>query len=177
PPARAEASDKNRVARAPEHAPTPTNPLPFARGNSPERVEEPPVAEARGAAPRPEPAAGEPTAKTTAPSEVAPAPAAKPPEWQSVEQLPRPVPQVSRRGDGGSAPASGGLLGDALRTLQRSMRTEAFENAQGGGGQFGPEIQFDTKGVEFGPWIRRFVAQVKRNWIIPYAAWSAQAHV
>ena len=68
-------------------------------------------------------------------------------------------------------------MGDALRNLQRSMRSEAFDNLQGGGGQFGPEIQFDTKGVEFGPWIRRFIAQVKRNWIIPYAAMSMQGHV
>jgi TonB family protein len=36
--------------------------------------------------------------------------------------------------------------------------------------QFGPAIQFDTKGVEFGPWVRRFIAQVKSNWLIPYAA-------
>ena len=43
--------------------------------------------------------------------------------------------------------------------------------------QFGPEIQFDTKGVEFGPWIRRFIAQVKRNWFIPYAAMSMKGHV
>ena len=35
-------------------------------------------------------------------------------------------------------------------------------------------IQFDTKGVEFGPWIRRFIAQVKRNWFVPYAAMSLQ---
>src|SRR5207245_1172569 len=41
----------------------------------------------------------------------------------------------------------------------------------------GPEIQFDTKGVEFGPWIRRFIAQVKRNWFIPYAAMSMKGHV
>ena len=47
----------------------------------------------------------------------------------------------------------------------------------GSGGQFGPEIQFDTKGVEFGPWIRRFIAQVKRNWFIPYAAMSNKGHV
>ena len=47
----------------------------------------------------------------------------------------------------------------------------------GAGGQFGPEIQFDTKGVEFGPWIRRFIAQVKRNWLIPYAAMSMKGHV
>jgi len=64
-----------------------------------------------------------------------------------------------------------------MRNLQRSMRSEAFDNLQGGGGQFGPEIQFDTKGVEFGPWIRRFIAQVKRNWIVPYAAMSMQGHV
>jgi len=31
--------------------------------------------------------------------------------------------------------------------------------------------------VEFGPWIRRFIAQVKRNWIIPYAAMSMKGHV
>src|SRR5262250_4029764 len=42
---------------------------------------------------------------------------------------------------------------------------------------FGPAIQFDTKGVEFGPWVRRFIAQVKRNWIVPYAAMSMKGHV
>src|SRR5262249_4051338 len=39
-----------------------------------------------------------------------------------------------------------------------------------------PEIQFDTKGVEFGPWIRRFVAQVKRHWLIPSAAIAEKGH-
>src|SRR5439155_4585081 len=82
PPARAEASDKDRVARAPERAPNPTNPLPFARGNTPERVEEPPVAAARGAGPTPEPPAGEPTAKAVAPPESALTPPFKPPEGQ-----------------------------------------------------------------------------------------------
>jgi TonB family protein len=56
------------------------------------------------------------------------------------------------------------------------VQGESFDN-QTGGGQFGPEIQFDTKGVEFGPWIRRFIAQVKRNWFIPYAAMSQRGHV
>ena len=37
-------------------------------------------------------------------------------------------------------------------------------------------IQFDTKGVEFGPWLRRFVAQVRRNWIAElYASPEAMA--
>ena len=42
---------------------------------------------------------------------------------------------------------------------------------------FGPSIQFDTKGVEFGPWLRRFIAQVKRNWFVPQAAMSLRGHV
>jgi TonB family protein len=30
-----------------------------------------------------------------------------------------------------------------------------------------PSLQFDTKGVEFGPWVRAFVAQLRRNWVVP----------
>ena len=43
--------------------------------------------------------------------------------------------------------------------------------------QFGPEITFDTKGVEFGPWIRSFIAQLKRRWLIPEEAKVANGHV
>ena len=46
-----------------------------------------------------------------------------------------------------------------------------------GEGQFGEALQFDTRGVEFGPWVRRFLAQVRRNWFIPYAAMSLMGHV
>jgi TonB family protein len=46
-----------------------------------------------------------------------------------------------------------------------------------GEGQFGEALQFDTRGVEFGPWVRRFLAQVRRNWFIPYAAMSLRGHV
>ena len=65
------------------------------------------------------------------------------------------------------------------RNLQRFVQRDTFDNPQGGGGQFGPEIQFDTKGVEFGPWVRRFIAQVKRNWLpmIPYSAMMYKGHV
>jgi TonB family protein len=70
-----------------------------------------------------------------------------------------------------------GALGEALRNLQRYVQRESFDNPQGGATQPGATIQFDTKGVEFGPWIRRFVAQVKRNWFIPYAAMSMRGHV
>ena len=98
------------------------------------------------------------------------------PESQSALQLPNPKPPEPQSGAAGRSSTAGGSLGDALRNLQKYVQHESFDN-QGGGGQFGPEIQFDTKGVEFGPWIRRFVAQVKRNWFIPYAAMSMKGHV
>jgi TonB family protein len=99
------------------------------------------------------------------------------PESQSTLKLPTQKPNaVPNGGANGRAASEGGSLGDALRNLQRYVQHEQFDN-QGGGGQFGPEIQFDTKGVEFGPWIRRFIAQVKRNWFIPYAAMSMKGHV
>ncbi len=74
--------------------------------------------------------------------------------------------------------AGQGLLASAMRNLQQYARSEAFDNQQGGGNSpYGPAIQFDTKGVEFGPWLRRFIAQIKRNWFIPYAAMSMKGHV
>jgi len=43
-------------------------------------------------------------------------------------------------------------------------------------GDFGPSFQFDTRGVDFGSWLRRFRAQVYRNWLIPYAAMALHGH-
>src|SRR5438093_164217 len=162
PPPRAEDSDQDRLRRSPEQL-NPTNPLPFSRGNTPERVEEVPQERPRGQGPAPEPAAGQ-QAENNPPPETA------------KTQLPAPKPPAPQDGANGRAPTSGGALGEALRNLQRYVQRDRFENSQGNG-QFGPEIQFDTKGVEFGPWIRRFIAQVKRNWFIPYAAMSMKGHV
>ena len=64
-----------------------------------------------------------------------------------------------------------------MRDLQKYVQRESFNNPQGGVNEFGPAIQFDTKGVEFGPWIRRFVAQVKRNWFVPNAAYAMRGRV
>jgi TonB family protein len=169
PPPRADNSDKDRIARAPERAPKPTNPLPFSRGNSPERVEAlPPQTPTppRGQGPAPDPAQGQQTQNDT-----------KIPDSQSALQLPVPTPPQAQNGAGGRSATPGGSLGDALRNLQRYVPREQFENPGGNGGGFGPEIQFDTKGVEFGPWIRRFIAQVKRNWFVPYSSMSMRGHV
>src|SRR5262249_32635267 len=147
PPPRAELSDIDREARARERAERPTNPLPFARGNSPERVERTVEETARGRGAQPDPAAG-PVAQNTAPAQPV-----KPPEALSKLQLPQMRPDAKPSGATGRSAVPGGSLGEALRNLQRYTQNEAFQNEGGGGGQFGPEIQFDTKGVEFGPWI------------------------
>ena len=165
-PDRAEPSDLNRAAASPEKSPKPTNPLPYSRGNSPDRVEEPPKQVARGQGPQPDPAAGRPA--DNAPPDM------KLPDSQTAMQMPS---RSTQNGNSGRSATAGGSLGDALRNLQRYTQNETFDNPGGTGGQFGPEIQFDTKGVEFGPWIRRFIAQVKRNWLIPYAAMSTKGHV
>jgi TonB family protein len=173
PPPRADASDIDRVARAPQRAPKPTNSLPFSRGNTPERVQED-ADRAKGQGPAPDPAAGQQAQSLPAP----PQPVQTPPLPDSGVGLQSPGASSSQsavNGAGGRAPTPGGNLGDALRNLQRF--TQAFDNPQGGGGQFGPDIQFDTKGVEFGPWVRRFIAQIKRNWFVPYAVMSLKGHV
>jgi TonB family protein len=166
PPPRAELSDKDRTATAPEQAPNPTNPLPFNRGNSSERAEAAEMARARGPESPAPPSPGD-----VVPPQPQPAtpPQQRLPPSDTGLTVPPEVPQQQTR-------AGSGALGEALRNLQRYVQKESFDNPNGGG-QFGPFIQFDTKGVEFGPWVRRFVAQVKRNWFIPYAAMTMRGHV
>lgn len=171
PPPRADLSDKNREARAPERAENPTNPMPFSRGNTPERVDTPGTV----APPQPveQPPAG-PGTRGTSPQAGSESTGTG---GDAAVIVPGP-PESSLKGSG--SPGTGGLhgtIGEALRNLQRYVQGEKFDNPQGGAGAFGPAIQFDTKGVEFGPWVRRFVAQIKRNWFIPYAAMALKGHV
>ena len=154
-------SDIDRRAMNVERPPAIENPLPFARGNSSARVEASPEERARGRGPAEEPAPEAPPAVET------PDPA-RDATGEGLAALRRPQP---------AQPPPGGRLGDALRNLQRYVDQESFDNQRGGTQEFGPAIQFDTKGVEFGPWIRRFIAQVKRNWFVPYAAMSLRGRV
>jgi TonB family protein len=159
PPPQAEASDMDRQASAPDLSERPENPLPFARGDSTERVEAAPDERAMGRGPEPEPAP-----EATAPAE----------ERTALPERPE-APSAPR--DAALTKPQGGALGEALRDLQKYVQRESFNNPQGGVNEFGPAIQFDTKGVEFGPWIRRFVAQVKRNWFVPNAAYAMRGRV
>ena len=69
------------------------------------------------------------------------------------------------------------VLRRSLRNLDQYIQNQTFNNPQGGANDPGSSIQFDTRGIEFGPWIRRFVAKVKRNWLIPQAAMVDRGHV
>jgi TonB family protein len=166
PPPRAEASDRDRAQRSPEIVERPSNPLPFARGNSSERVEAAPDERAMGRGPAPEPA---PPAPPPAPSGIESTPLPDGGQLAAQREAERLAQQQQVR-------PPGGQLGDALRNLQRYVQKESFNNPQGGGTEFGP-LQFDTKGVEFGPWIRRFIAQIRRNWFVPMAAMTMRGHV
>jgi TonB family protein len=156
----ADLSDVDRRAATPQPAPAPANPMPLSRGNSPELTEAAEAERARGPEAPPEP----------------PAPDPKPPE----PERPRLAEAESglRRSPPVETPkAASGALGEALRNLQKYVQNQTFHNPQGGQTDPGTAIQFDTKGVEFGPWIRRFVAQVRRNWFVPQAAWAFRGRV
>lgn len=170
PPPRADLSDMDRQARTVERAPNQTNALPFARGNSAERVEATPEMRARGQGPGPEPAEAGEEARG-AHGDAARASNSNGPGFAT------PAPAETRAARNSRQGVGGGSLGDALRNLQQYVQNQSFDNPGGGDSAYGPAIQFDTKGVEFGPWVRRFIAQVKRNWFIPYAAMSMHGHV
>ena len=154
---RSELSDENRIAQAPQIARVPENPLPFSRGNSAERVEAEVPERARGPEeppqPKPEPEAGSHAAAAAFGDGV----------QASAETR-------SRRGLPDRWAKRCGICSATCRTRRSTIRRAARIVP-------GATIQFDTKGVEFGPWLRRFVAQVRRNWFIPQAAMVMSGHV
>jgi TonB family protein len=156
-PDRFEMSDLDRSARAPEKTPKLENPLPSAKGNSAERTEAAPEEKMRGDGPAPQPAPPAPPVET--PSVT---------DQRQADMAMMQRPQIQ--------PPAGGSLGESLKNLQKYVQKESFNNQRGQAQEFGP-LQFDTKGVEFGPWIRRFVSQVRRNWFVPMAAMSMKGRV
>jgi TonB family protein len=151
-------SDADRRAQSPLAAPEAVNEMPRLEGNSAELNEAVPEERARGPETPAPPAPPEPEATEAR---------LLPPSETGFPQ--QPVERERTR--------PSGTLGEALRNLQRYVQNQTFENPQGGRNDPGSTIQFDTKGVEFGPWLRRFVAQVKRNWFVPQAAFSFRGHV
>jgi len=159
PPERAPLSDENRRAQTLETPPTANNPAPFARGNSAEQVEEQNNERAAG-----EQNQNQPTLQPQPESQEA---RVLPPADEGFRRPPAETPR----------PRPSGSLGEALRNLQQYVQKQTFDNPQGGLNQPGAAIQFDTKRGEFGPWLRRFIAQVRHNWFIPQAAMTFHGHV
>jgi TonB family protein len=161
PPPRADLSDLNRKARTVERAEKPTNTMPFSRGNTFERIE--------GAPPTPQQRAQE-----------AAQPDAKADAQRQAVTLPESPTAVEPKGVEAQHPRgpSAGVIADAIRNVQKYAPRDSYVNLQGGADQdFAPAIQFDTKGVEFGPWLRRFIAQIRRNWFVPESAMFQKGHV
>lgn len=152
----AESSDKDRRATSPERVPKPENTAPLSRGTTPDKVVGAPAETAKGPD-RPDPPAPDPTTPT-------------PPQVAAKVMSDTPIIQTQPQ-------PAGGALGASLRNLQRYLQDQNFNNQKGGLNQQDPDIQFDSKGVEFGPWLARFIAQVKSNWFVPDAAMVMSGHV
>ena len=127
-----------------------------------------------GELPTPEPV--RPPEPVTPPPPPTPAPPRPEPEAQIARNTP---PQNLPRQEESRPPVSG-VLGRALKDLDRYTQTQApSAPANPLGGATDPEaaIQFDRKGVNFDPWLRRFVSQVRRNWFVPLSAQSFKGRV
>lgn len=148
--------DEDRTAQAPDEPLQPENLEPLSLGNSAEQVEAELAEPARG------------------PEDTFP------PQPEPEDQLARVLPPSDtgfRQPEEAPPPNITGSLGEALRNLERYVQNERFDSPRGGNNQPGATFQFDDKGVDFGPWLRRFVAQVRRNWFIPQAAMVLSGHV
>jgi TonB family protein len=149
----AEHSDLDRRSATPVRPRDAENPLAYSRGQSPEKVVGAPEDKPAPPEPSPPPAPASLPATATDPSTTGLAP----PSAAPVPAVPEPA-------------AFDRSLGQSLRDLRQYLQKENFANQRGGLVEQGPDIQFDSRGVEFGPWLRRFVEQVKRNWYVPQSA-------
>jgi len=142
-------SDLDRRAAAPEKALQPANTQPLSRGDTPEKT----------IATREERPGGPDTP-----------PASAPPAMGAADAIAKPATEVTPAAAPSPSAQNASNLGKSLRNLTRYLQDQNYDNQQGGQSDFGPDIQFDSKGVEFGPWLRRFIAQIKRNWYVPQNA-------
>lgn len=148
PKPRVDQSDLDRRATALERAVQPNNPQPFSRGDTPEKT----------IAARDERAGGPDAPPVSVPPAIGASDAVAKPAAETTPATQAPASQNTSN------------LGKSLRNLTRYLQDSNFDNQQGGQAEYGPDIQFDSKGVEFGPWLRRFIAQIKRNWYVPQNA-------
>ena len=116
------------------------------------------------------------------------APNVRPAGPENQQRLQPAPPEPPSAADMGAQPApesprvpsllASGNLGRDLRNPQRYLQNQSVESIRGGNTDEGDaDIQFDPKGINFDPWLRRFTAQVRRNWLIPQVAELARGDV
>jgi outer membrane biosynthesis protein TonB len=123
-------------------------------------------------APQPTPQQAPPQPQQSQQQQLPPAPQPQPTQ-QAMVDAPRPMPKVNFGPQGQSA-------GEAIR-----QAAQAAAQSRGQGGNFGQgapvshdgmntgaEVLSDTQGVDFGPYLRRILSDIKRNWepLIPEEA-------
>ncbi len=181
-PLAADLSDQDRVAQSPTQAEDPLNDLPNAEGNTFEFVQTPDPDDGLDplTSPGDDPEALEAALEEASdgvedgvPEESGEGAEEEPVEGEGeslrlAERLSRPRPLGDRQGT---------ILNRALRGLDSVARNRQYYNLRGRTDQYGPDIQFDSKGVDFGSWLARFRSQIYRNWFIPYAAMSMSGNV
>jgi outer membrane biosynthesis protein TonB len=119
------------------------------------------------APPEPQPAAPSQTAPTPTPPAPQPPPPAPQPNQQALVEAPRPAPTRPNFGNPNQSP--GDAIRNAARDAARDHGGGDYAPAPGGGGRSGMgtgvEVLSDMQGVDFGPYIRKILGDIKRNWI------------
>ena len=127
----------------------------------------------RAEAPAPAPVQSAPT-QTPTPPAPQPPPPTPPPTQQALIEAPKPAP--TRPNFGNPNQSAGDAIRKAAQDAARNRGGDYAPSAPGGGGHQGlgegAEILSDTQGVDFGPYIRRILEDIKRNWypLIPEEA-------
>jgi TonB family protein len=119
-----------------------------------------------------------PLSRGNTPDKLVGSPVPEPAKGANGSELTPPPPEAPVVLPDTAAKAAGAEgLAKSLRNLQQYLRNENFSNDTGGQAQQDATINFDSRGVDFGWWLRRFVAQVKGNWYIPQAAMVLKGRV
>lgn len=119
-----------------------------------------------------------PLSRGNTPDKLVGGPVPEPAKGANGSELTPPPPEAPVVLPDTTAKAAGAEgLAKSLRNLQQYLRNENFSNDTGGQAQQDATINFDSRGVDFGWWLRRFVAQVKGNWYIPQAAMVLKGRV
>ncbi len=83
---------------------------------------------------------------------------------------PEPKPSPRNLGEGGED--------GAFTDIRRFLAGSRFDNPEGGlVANTGNTLYYNDKGANFVPWLRRMLAEVRRNWFVPYSVAFNHGHV